>query len=74
MPLINLSQIYLVPSTVITHETKLPSGAWLIVMLLCFAGALNYLDRNVITTMRGSIVEAMPMNDAQFGLLTSVFL
>jgi MFS family permease len=62
------------PSTVITYKTKLPSGAWLIVGLLCLAGALNYLDRNVITTMRGSIIEAMPMSDSQFGLLTSVFL
>src|SRR5512133_1968129 len=28
----------------------------------------------MITTMRGSILEALPMTDAQFGLLTSVFL
>ena len=28
----------------------------------------------MITTMRTSIIEAMPMSDAQFGLLTSVFL
>jgi MFS family permease len=55
-------------------ELKLASGAWLVVALLFFVGALNYLDRNVITTMRGSIIAAMPMNDAQFGLLTSVFL
>src|SRR5690606_42054036 len=27
-----------------------------------------------LTTMRGSIVEAIPMTDAQFGLLTAVFL
>src|SRR5690606_30650925 len=27
-----------------------------------------------MTTMRGSIVEAIPMTDAQFGLLTAVFL
>lgn len=52
----------------------LPSGAWRIVVLLCFVGCLNYLDRTMITTMRTSIVQAMPMTDAQFGLLTSVFL
>jgi MFS family permease len=34
---------------------------------------LNYLDRLMITTMRGSLMEAIPMTDAQFGLLTSVF-
>src|SRR5512133_994910 len=28
----------------------------------------------MITTMRGSILEALPMTEAQFGLLTSVFL
>jgi MFS family permease len=55
-------------------ESKLPKGAWLVVALLFFIGALNYLDRIMITTMRSSIVDAMPMTDAQFGLLTSVFL
>jgi MFS family permease len=54
--------------------TKLPKGAWLAVVLLFFIGALNYLDRIMITTMRSSIIEAMPMTDARFGLLTSAFL
>ena len=52
----------------------MPSGAWMVVGLLCVVGCLNYLDRTMITTMRTSIVQAMPMSDAQFGLLTSVFL
>lgn len=47
---------------------------WLIVAFLCVVGALNYLDRNMITTMRSSIVASIPMTDAQFGLLTSIFL
>lgn len=47
---------------------------WLLVGLLCVVGALNYLDRMIITTMRTSIVEAIPMTDGQFGLLSSVFL
>jgi MFS family permease len=62
------------PSGVLTPESKLPKGAWLVVALLFFIGALNYLDRIMITTMRSSIVDAMPMSDAQFGLLTSAFL
>ncbi|MBO9595147.1 MAG: MFS transporter [Niabella sp.] len=49
-------------------------GAWLTVVLLFLVGFLNYLDRIMLTTMRESIVEAIPMTDAQFGLLTSVFL
>ena len=53
---------------------QLPARAWLTVGLLWGAACLNYVDRLMITTMRGSIKEAIPMTDAQFGLLTSVFL
>jgi len=59
---------------IVVDYPKLPSGAWLIVGLLCVVGCLNYLDRTMITTMRSSITTAIPMTDAQFGLLTSVFL
>lgn len=55
-------------------EKQLPKRAWLIVALLCVVGLLNYLDRTMIATMRNSIVDSIPMTDAQFGLLTSVFL
>ena len=61
-------------SRLLTSESKLPRGAWLVVALLFFIGALNYLDRIMITTMRSSIIDAMPMSEAQFGLLTSAFL
>lgn len=54
--------------------TKVSSKAWMIVGLLCFVGCLNYLDRVMITTMRSSIIAAIPMSDSKFGLLTSVFL
>lgn len=58
-----------------THaKSTLPKGAWLVVMLLAIIGCLNYLDRTIITTMRESIVHAIPMSDGKFGLLTSVFL
>jgi predicted MFS family arabinose efflux permease len=57
-----------------TYDEKLAKGAWLTVVLLFFIGALNYLDRIMITTMRSSIIDSMPMTEAQFGLLTSAFL
>jgi len=47
---------------------------WLVVTMLCMVGLLNYLDRMMIATMRSSIVSEIQMTDAQFGLLTSVFL
>ena len=54
--------------------TVLPSRAWLIVAMLMVVGCLNYIVRIMIANMRGSLTEAMPLTDAQFGLLTSVFL
>ncbi len=47
---------------------------WLIVALLAVVASLNYIDRVMLTTMRPSLISAIPMTDAQFGLLTSVFL
>lgn len=57
-----------------TRPAQLMSKAWLCVALLWVVALLNYLDRVMLTTMRGSLTEAIPMTDAQFGLLTSVFL
>ena len=42
--------------------------------LLWFVACLNYFDRLMLTTMRDSVTSAVPMTDAQFGLLTSMFL
>jgi predicted MFS family arabinose efflux permease len=50
------------------------SKAWLTVAMLFIVAALNYLDRTMISTMRESIVNDVHITDAQFGLLTSVFL
>ena len=48
--------------------------AWCVVGLLWVVSLLNYLDRLMITTMRDPIRAEIHMTDAQFGLLTSVFL
>ncbi|NQD70193.1 MFS transporter [Sphingobacterium shayense] len=47
---------------------------WLVVALLWVVAFLNYFDRLLITSMRDPIVADFAINDAQFGLLTSVFL
>ena len=54
--------------------TNLSSRAWLVVGLLWFVACLNYLDRIMITTMRGSMIAEIPMTETQFGMLTAVFL
>ena len=48
--------------------------AWLLVVLLWVVAFLNYFDRLLMTSMRDPIVSEFHLNDAQFGLLTSVFL
>lgn len=48
--------------------------AWLAVGVLWVIALLNYLDRLMITTMRDAVKADIAMTDAQFGLLTSVFL
>lgn len=48
--------------------------AWLVVGILWFVSLLNYLDRLLVASMRIPIKDDIPMTDAQFGLLTSVFL
>ena len=47
---------------------------WLVVGVLWIVSLLNYLDRLMLASMRDPIKESIPMTDAQFGLLTSVFL
>jgi len=59
----------------VNTESKSPMMyAWLVVGLLWPVAMLNYLDRMTITTMRDSLKADILMSDAQFGLLTSVFL
>lgn len=47
---------------------------WFVVALLWVVAFLNYLDRMLITSMRDPIVADFSLTDAQFGLLTSIFL
>jgi MFS transporter, Spinster family, sphingosine-1-phosphate transporter len=47
---------------------------WMVVALLWVVAFLNYLDRILLTSMRDPLVAEFSLTDAQFGLLTSVFL
>lgn len=48
--------------------------AWLTVAKLWPVAFINYVDRTMLTTMHESLVGSIHMTEAQFGLLTSVFL
>lgn len=47
---------------------------WIIVGVLWVVAFLNYFDRNLVASMRDPIVGEFKLTDAQFGLLTTVFL
>lgn len=55
-------------------RSKSLNRAWLVVGLLWVVACLNYLDRLTLASMRDSVKAEIAMTDAQFGLLTSVFL
>ncbi|MBL9199329.1 MAG: MFS transporter, partial [Opitutaceae bacterium] len=62
------------PTAAPGETSRVSRYAWIVVGLLWFVALLNYLDRLAITSMREWIVADIPMSDARFGLLTSVFL
>ena len=55
---------------------KLPSYAWTVVALLWPVVLLNYLDRQMVSTIRASIRADIPSiaNDQQFGTLMATFM
>jgi len=55
-------------------EPRMASYSWALVAMLWVVAFLNYFDRILITSMRDPIVADFSLTDAQFGLLTSVFL
>jgi predicted MFS family arabinose efflux permease len=55
-------------------RTEKPIYPWIVVALLWVVAFLNYLDRILLTSMRDPLVAEFSLTDAQYGLLTSVFL
>jgi MFS family permease len=53
---------------------RVAARAWMVVGLLWVVALLNYLDRIMLTSMRDSLREAIPMDNGQFGLLMTAFL
>jgi MFS family permease len=62
------------PVSVRGSEARAFAYGWIIVGLLWFVACLNYFDRLMLISMRESVKADIGMSEAQFGLLTSVFL
>ena len=48
--------------------------AWVAVIVLWFVVMLNYFDRQLLSALHEPIVRDIPQTEAQFGMVTSVFL
>ena len=57
-----------------SNRQPVANYSWYVVGMLWTVSMFNYLDRLLIASMRDPIKESIPMTDAQFGLLTTVFL
>src|SRR4051812_47612449 len=57
-----------------TFIQRIGGRAWLIVGVLWLVALLNYLDRQLVTTMGRPIKVELGIGDAQFGLFSSAFL
>ena len=57
-----------------SSKKRVINYSWYVVGMLWTVSMFNYFDRLLIASMRDPIKESIPMTDAQFGLLTTVFL
>lgn len=61
-------------SAVTDPNTKPGLWAWVAVVVLWFVVMLNYFDRQLLSALHEPIVRDIPQTEAQFGMVTSVFL
>lgn len=61
-------------SAVTDPNTKPGLWAWIAVIVLWFVVMLNYFDRQLLSALHEPIVRDIPQTEAQFGMVTSVFL
>jgi len=47
---------------------------WYIAILLCLASALNYLDRQTLSVLIGTIKEDLHLTNASYGTINAWFL
>ena len=61
-------------SAVTDPNTRPGLWAWVAVIVLWFVVMLNYFDRQLLSALHEPIVRDIPQTEAQFGMVTSVFL
>lgn len=59
-----------------THavRTPIPHLRWYMAGLLCLASELNYLDRQTLSVLAGTIKQELRIDDIQYSYVTSAFL
>ncbi len=61
-------------TTLSDPNTKPGKWAWIAVVVLWIVVMLNYFDRQLLSALHEPIVRDIPQTEAQFGMVTSVFL
>ncbi len=61
-------------ATLSDPNTKPGKWAWIAVVVLWIVVMLNYFDRQLLSALHEPIVRDIPQTEAQFGMVTSVFL
>ncbi len=56
------------------HKPPIPHLRWWIAGLLCLASALNYLDRQTLSVLIGTIKEDLHLDSADYGAINAWFL
>lgn len=55
-------------------KPPIPHLRWRIAILLCLASQLNYLDRQTLSVLAGTIQKEFRLTDADYSVITTVFL
>jgi sugar phosphate permease len=58
----------------LTHHTRTPRIAWVVLGFLWFAYVINYVDRQVIYSIFPALRQDLGFSDAQLGLAGSIFV
>lgn len=66
---------YSSPGELLARESSVARGAWLVVALLMPVALLNYLDRQMLASMKYSVMDSLPSigTEARWGLMLGQF-
>src|SRR4051812_38162570 len=62
------------PPVAPASKRKIPGLRWYIIVLLCLASELNYLDRQTLSVLAQTIQDELKITTSEYANITSAFL